>query len=168
MITVQPARIEEVPEIKQVLSETWIDTYGPFLPADVIQRVTALWHKPETLATEIENPRVYFGLAKDERNAILGLVTAGRQSEEIVNVARLYVRPAYQRQGIGGKLLNACIAAFPGVQRLHLEVEAQNEKGLSFYRKQGFREMLRKEEAIEDITLMVIEMEKQLQRHQSR
>ena len=168
MITVQPAGIEEAPEIKQVLSETWIDTYGPFLPADVIQKVTALWHSPETLAAEIENPRVYFGLAKDERNAILGLVTAGRQSEEIVNVARLYVRPAYQRQGIGGKLLNACIAAFPGVQRLHLEVEAQNEKGSSFYRKQGFREMLRKEEAIEDITLMVIEMEKQLQRHQSR
>ncbi len=116
MITVQPAGIEEAPEIKQVLSETWIDTYGPFLPADVIQKVTALWHSPETLAAEIENPRVYFGVAKDERNAILGLVTAGRQSEEIVNVARLYVRPAYQRQGIGAKLLNACIAAFPGVQ----------------------------------------------------
>ena len=84
MITVQPAGIEEALEIKQVLSETWIDTYGPFLPADVIQKVTALWHSPETLAAEIENPRVYFGLAKDERNAILGLVTAGRQSEDIV------------------------------------------------------------------------------------
>ena len=47
MITVQPAGIEEAPEIKQVLSETWIDTYGPFLPADVIQKVTALCIVPK-------------------------------------------------------------------------------------------------------------------------
>ena len=164
MITVQPAEVEEVQEIKQVLSETWIDTYGPFLPAEVIQKVKTLWHSPETLAAEIENPRVFFGVAKDEHNSILGLVTAGRQGEEFVTVARLYVRPISQRQGIGGKLLDACIAAFPEAQRLRLEVEAQNEKGLSFYRKQGFKEVSRKEEKIEETTLEVVEMERQLHR----
>ena len=149
-------------QLKKVLSETWIDTYGPFLPVEVIQKVTSLWHSPETLAAEIENPRVFFGVAKDEHNSIMGLVTAGRQGEEFVTVARLYVRPISQRQGIGGKLLDACVAAFPGAQKLVLEVEAQNVKGLSFYRKQGFKEISRKEEEIEGISLMVVEMEKQL------
>ena len=162
MITVQPAGVEEVHEIKQVLSETWIDTYGPFLPAEVIQKVTTLWHSPETLAAEIENSRVFFTVAKDEHGAILGLMAADRSSDEVVSVGRLYVRPGYQRRGIGGMLLDACIAAFPGARRLRLEVEAQNGKGLSFYRKQGFKEISRKEEEIEGISLKVIEMEKQI------
>ena len=46
MITGQPAEVDEVQEIKKVLSETWIDTYGPFLPAEVIEKVTTLWHRP--------------------------------------------------------------------------------------------------------------------------
>ena len=37
-------------------------------------------------------------------------------------------------------------------------------KGMAFYRKQGFEEVSRKEEEIEGISLMVVEMEKQLHR----
>ncbi len=162
MITVQPAKVDEVPEIKQVLSLTWTDTYGPFLPAEVIEIVTSLWHSPETLAAEIENDRVFFHVAKDDQGAIVGLLTAGRPSDEIVSIGRLYVLPGSQRQGIGGKLLDACVAAYPGVQKLVLEVEAQNEKGLAFYRKHGFREASRKEEELEGIALTAVEMEKQL------
>ena len=162
MITVQPAEVDEVQAIKKVLSETWIDTYGPFLPVEVIQKVTSLWHSLETLATEIENERVFFHVAKNEHGAIVGLLTAGQPSDDIVNIGRLYVLPGHQRQGIGGKLLEACADAFPGAHILRLEVEAQNEKGLAFYRKQGFREISRKEEELEGISLMVVEMEKQL------
>jgi len=157
-----PANVEEVQEIKQVLSETWIDTYSSFLPVEVIHKTTSLWHSPEGLAAEIEAERVCFSVAKDEHGAILGLVTAGRPSEEVVYIARLYVLPGHQRQGIGAKLLDACVAAFPGVRTLRLEVEAQNEKGMAFYRKQGFREISRKEEELEGLSLMVVELEKKL------
>ena len=162
MTIVQPAEVDDVLEIEQVLSETWTDTYGPFLPAEVIQKVTSLWHSPETLAAEIENPRVFFHVAKDQQGSIVGLLTAGRPSDDIVSIGRLYVLPGSQRQGIGGKLLDACVAAYPGAQKLVLEVEAQNEKGLAFYLKQGFREVSRKEEELEGIALTVVEMEKQL------
>ena len=128
----------------------------------MIRKVTSLWHSPETLAAEIENERVFFSVAKNEQGEVIGLVTAGRPSEEVVYIARLYVLPGHQRQGIGGKLLNACTATFPEVRTLRLEVEAQNEKGLSFYRKQGFIEISRKEEELEGISLMVVEMEKRL------
>ena len=162
MIAIQPAEVGEVQEIKQVLSETWIDTYGPFLPLEVIRKVTSLWHSPETLSAEIKNERVFFNVAKNEQGEIIGLLTAGRPSEEVIYIARLYVLPGHQRQGIGARLMEACIAAFPGTETLRLEVEEQNEKGLSFYRKQGFREISRKEEGLEGVSLTVIEMEKKL------
>ena len=162
MVTVQRANVEEVQEIKQVLSETWIDTYGSFLSQDTIQKVTTVWHNPQLLASQVQNPEIFFGVAKDEGNTILGLVTARKQGDDAVVVDRLYVSPQYQRKGIGSKLLEESIIAFPGTRRLRLEVEEQNEKGLSFYRKQGFKEISWKEERVEDETLKVIEMEKQL------
>ena len=162
MITIKPATVKEVAEIKQVLSETWIDTYSSFLPVQVIKKVTALWHSPETLAAEIKNERVFFNVARNEQGEIVGLLTAGRPSEDTVGIGRLYVLPGHQRQGIGARLLEACIAAFPEARRLRLEVEAQNKKGLAFYHKQGFSETSRKEEELEGISLMVVEMEKQL------
>lgn len=157
-----PANIEEVQEVKQVLSDTWIDTYSSFLPVEVINRITSVWHSPETLAAEIKNERVFFNVAKNEQGEIIGLLTANRPSDEIVYVARLYVLPGHQRQGIGGKLLDACVAAFPEAEILRLEVEEQNERGLSFYRKQGFREICRREEELEGISLMVVAMERTL------
>ena len=163
MITIEPATAKEVAEIKQVLSETWIHTYSSFLPEDVIHKITSLWHSPEGLAAEIEDERVCFSVAKDEHGAILGLVTAGRPTDEVVYIGRLYVLPGHQRQGIGGKLLDACVASFPGFQTLRLDVEAQNEKGMAFYRKQGFRETSRKEQEIEGISLVVVEMEKKIE-----
>ena len=164
MIAIQPAEVGEVQEIKQVLSETWIDTYGPFLPLEVIRKVTSLWHSPETLSAEIKNERVFFNVAKNEQGEIIGLLTAGRPSEEVIYIARLYVLPGHQRQGIGAKLLDACVTYFSGFQTLRLEVEAQNEKGMAFYRKQGFTETSRKEDEIEGISLVVVEMEKKIEK----
>lgn len=162
MITVQPALVDEAQQIKQVLSETWIDTYSAFMPLEVIHKITALWHSPETLAIEIENDNVYFAVAKDEKGVVLGLLTASRHSHDIVSIGRLYVLPAYQRRGIGGQLLANCFANFPGARQIRLEVEAANESGLAFYRRAGFTELSRKQETIEGITLTAIEMQLQL------
>ena len=129
------AKVEEVPAIKQVLSETWIDAYQSFIPVEVIQKITSLWHSPESLAAEIENPRVFFHVAKSERGAIVGLLTAGQPGNSVIYIGRLYVLPGHQRQGIGVKLLDACVAAFPEAKVFRLDVEEQNEKGLAFYRK---------------------------------
>jgi ribosomal protein S18 acetylase RimI-like enzyme len=51
----------------------------------------------------------------------------------------LYVLPAHQRQGIGRRLLAAVIDGFPASGKVWLIVEAQNLKGISFYRREGFR-----------------------------
>jgi ribosomal protein S18 acetylase RimI-like enzyme len=58
-----------------------------------------------------------------------------------LEIARLYVLPAFQRQGIGKQLIEASYRALPQARRARLEVEEQNPKGRSFYRKLGFGEI---------------------------
>lgn len=56
-------------------------------------------------------------------------------------VSMLMVREEYQRQGIGRTFLDQVIADCKkvGKDQIRLEVDADNIKGLSFYRKNGFR-----------------------------
>ena len=162
MIAVKKAKVDEVQKIKQVLSETWIDTYGSFLSQETIQTVTTVWHNPQLLASEIQNPKVFFSVAKDQNNTILGLLTASKQEDGTVVINRLYVSPQHQGKGIGSKLLEESMLAFSGVRKFQLEVEEKNKKALLFYYRKGFLQVSRKEIKVEGESFKVIEMEKLL------
>ena len=57
-------------------------------------------------------------------------------------VQDLLVRPDYQRQGIGTKLLEEALATFPHVYQ-RLLVTERSEKNLAFYQSLGFVELFR-------------------------
>lgn len=163
MITVSRVREDEILQAKEVLSATWIDTYGQFLPEDFIGEVTAVWHHPNRLRAEAQRPDVFFGVAKAEDGRLVGLITMQLlDSDELGLVSRLYVHPEYQRRGIGAALLQAAVAASPTVKRLRLDVEEQNHKGRAFYAKQGFHQIAAKQEEISGIVLETLVLEKEL------
>lgn len=161
MITIHKVKQEDIPEVKQVLSHTWKDTYGSYLSDKTIEKVTTVWHDPEALKAQALNPEVYFGVAKED-GKIVGLITVRKIDDRTVFMHRLYVHPDYQRQGIGSQLFDTALQAFPDTKVVRLEVEEENKKGLSFYLKQGFIELERKTDEIEEEKLKSIVMEKRL------
>ena len=162
MISIERANAEDVPEIKQVLSETWRATYSSFLSQATINMVTSVWHSPEQLAAEIQNPRIFFSVARTNDGAIIGLTTVRQITDDTVVLSRLYILPPYQRQGIGSQLLQAGIAAFPTARTIRLEVEENNHSAYTFYHNHGFRETESKEERVEGDVIKVVVMEKRI------
>ena len=162
MITIERVTAEDIPEVKQLLSETWADTYSGILSPQTIQTVTTAWHAPHLLAQQAQNPDLFFAVAKDEHGKHLGLITIGKTDPDALMLYRLYVHPAFQRQGIGSKLVDAALIEFPAAKKMQLEVEADNKKGIAFYLKSGFKEIARRDETIEGEVLKVIVMEKLL------
>jgi ribosomal protein S18 acetylase RimI-like enzyme len=133
---IRPATAADIPGIRAVLAETWRDTYGAFVPLAAIEQATAVWHAPQVLAAELARATTFTGVAEDA-GGLLGMVTAHARPTA-VEIARLYVLPAAQRRGLGGRLLDAALAALPDRGTVRLEVEAQNPKGRAFYVKEGF------------------------------
>ena len=161
MIRIERARLEDISAIKRVLNDTWRATYAHILPPGIIEHITTAWHAPTVLTQEVQNPTLFFGVARTEAEYVVGLVTA-RVSDEVLMVNRLYVVPDYQRQGIGQQLLQASYEAFPACQRVRLGVEVQNHIGVAFYRRQGFTEVGQHQEQIQNTLLEVMTMEKVL------
>lgn len=160
MAEIHLAKVQDVPMISEVLRETWHDTYATLLPKAAIETITSQWHAPALLTQQVQNPAIYFAIAR-VGGAVVGLVTARKQDDAVV-VGRLYVRPQYQRRGIGRQLLESSYHAFVDARIVRLTVEAENRKGVAFYAKEGFREIARVSEQVGGTSLESVVMERAL------
>lgn len=142
-IAIRPAEPDDLEAVRALLAETWHDTYDPLFGADWVSEVSGRWHKVEHLRAQLDVPGTSC-LVAAEGGRILGHILADARKPPLLVIARLYVLPADQRRGIGGRLVDAVLAAHPGCERLRLDVEARNAKGLAFYHRAGFREVDRR------------------------
>lgn len=160
MITFHKATSKDVLEIKNLLRETWLDTYSSIYSQDAINMVTSEWHSVEFLLQQIEDPKGSFVVAKDGEK-LIGMCNATIEHEtHFVNIQRLHVLPGYQRQGIGSNLMKEVIKKFPKAEKIELEVEKQNHRAYSFYKKHGFRKSGEKVFEVNGVSLPCIVMEK--------
>jgi ribosomal-protein-alanine N-acetyltransferase len=90
----------------------------------------------EMILNELNNPNVCFLSAKDDEKVIgyIGAYTFD-DSMEILNFV---VDEAYQRQGVGSLLFNTLLNMYDKTKSIVLEVRYNNEKGISFYKKNNF------------------------------
>jgi ribosomal protein S18 acetylase RimI-like enzyme len=161
VLSIRRARIDDIPQIEAVLSATWRDTYSSFLSPSTIEKVKAEWHAPQILGAEIGRPSTFFGVAESDACGIVGMITA-HSRDDLLSIARLYVLPEFQRQGIGQKLLEESWRVFPRTRRVQLDVEEQNPKGRSFYRKLGFQEVGVRVDEVLGVKVNSIVMEKDI------
>lgn len=68
---------------------------------------------------------------------LVGLLRAVGDGETILYIQDLLVAPAWQRQGIGRRLMEACLDTYPHVRQKVLLTD-HTEGNLAFYRACGF------------------------------
>ncbi|MDD5492565.1 MAG: GNAT family N-acetyltransferase [bacterium] len=162
MITIDEVRIFDIQAVSEVLKTVWVDTYHSFLSPETMMKVTEFWLDPEMLKNQIMNPEVLFLAAKDETGAIVGIATAMHIEPTTLQLARLFVLPAKQRQGIGTLLLEHVVKKIEYIKTIRTEVEENNMRGICFCTKHGFKKVGTKQDIVEDTILLAIVMEKKL------
>lgn len=82
---------------------------------------------------------LYIRAAFDD-GQLVGLLRAVGDGATILFIQDILVLPAYQRQGIGTRLLTDCLAAYEGIYQCHLMTD-QTEKTRAFYESLGFTDV---------------------------
>lgn len=138
-LLVRNAVAADIPAVSRLLIETWHDTYDALIGVAKVNAITARWHAPDALAQQLDAASTCFLVAEVD-HALAGHAYADARALPRLRIARLYVLPAWQRRGIGHALLAALCDRYPSADRLALEVEVDNAKGVAFYRREGFTE----------------------------
>ena len=97
---------------------------------------TAYTDRPDVLRKGFENSLLC--LAAYESDRMIGLVRAVGDGQTVVLVQDILVHPAYQRQGVGTRLMDAMLKRFPNVRQIQLLTD-DTPKTVSFYESLGFK-----------------------------
>lgn len=147
----RPARPEEAEAIQVVARETWEATYAGIVLPEVRVSFVETSYSPQALRRSIsrEGQDHWFWVAEEisPEPEIIGFAevylrpTIAPDAE----LTRIYVRPGWQKKGVGKALLEALIqelrALRPGLRppRLWLSVAAENHQAIAFYELRGFQ-----------------------------
>jgi ribosomal protein S18 acetylase RimI-like enzyme len=124
------------------VAESWRATYTHIFTSEFIDRFLAGAYSVEALQRSIASERSIFLVAK-AGDQVVGFCQAGEGQEghpSALALYRLYLLPAYWRQGIGGRLLAQAETWLKerGATGYSCYVHSQNEVGKAFYQKAGF------------------------------
>ena len=145
-ITITTVLLDDISALQATAAASWWATYGEYLSASFIQDFLARAYSRSSLLAQIADPASHFLVAKHE-DALIGFGQVGptmpRRDAALVAPAdlyRLYLLPAYQRRGIGVRLLAELEAwlrqrAYPYYGAY---VHERNEPAQHFYKAQGF------------------------------
>ena len=79
-----------------------------------------------------------FTITAYKEQELIGLVRYITDEETILFVQDLLVKPDFQRQGVGGELLDRVLNKHPEVNQ-NLLLTDRTENTISFYKRQGFK-----------------------------
>lgn len=143
-ITIRPAEPADAHAIARVQTESWRSTYSGLISAEFlanmdVSRRAAVWHNG---LTDRYNRNCFF-VAEDASGEVVGFAVGGpeREASPIYKgeLMAIYLLDAYQRQGIGRRLVGAVAArlAEQHYQSMLVWVLAGNTNGAAFYKGLG-------------------------------
>lgn len=126
--------------VRDLLIETWHDTYDGLYGAPVVDAICQRWHSLGTLTLQADQAGTAFlvAIGRDRMLLATSLAMISTVDVECVDLQRLYVLPQAQGHGVGRALLRETLARYPAARTVRLEVEPRNLRAIAFYESEGF------------------------------
>ncbi|MDR0996462.1 MAG: GNAT family N-acetyltransferase [Zoogloeaceae bacterium] len=137
--SIVPMTEAALPEIARLARAIWLDAYTGIVPDDQIEYMLAQRYSWRVLSADLRHPDKWLFQVEADGQRI-GFVCCELCKGEF-KVDKLYLLPAYQRRGIGGKLLDHAenLAREKGYDHFILAVNKGNTRAIAAYEKHGLR-----------------------------
>jgi diamine N-acetyltransferase len=145
--TIQPAQLSDASTLRDLMEQTFIDTYAVFNTPENMQRHITERFGLAQVREELQDENGQYLLVK-QNGQLIGFAklvkdhsVQGLEGKRVVEIERIYVTRAYHGQKLGAKLMQACLnwSKDAGFETVWLGVWEHNLKALSFYEKMGFQ-----------------------------
>ncbi len=139
-IVITPARRDDLPEIQRLAHDIWHAHYPGIITREQIGYMLERGYATGVLEEFIDGPDsgIELALADGLRVGFAAWYATGTPGE--VKLDKLYVLQAYQRQGVGARLIARVEseAKLAGATTLVLNVNKNNTQAIRAYEKHGF------------------------------
>lgn len=137
---------QDLVTLQEIASESFADTFGPYTPDDDIKHFNQTYYSLPALLMGLKDPysKTYFYMINGQAVAYIKLNVGPAQTEPdfdgAMEIQRIYVLPAFQKNHIGGKLMHFALeqAAKAHKKQIWLGCWEHNENAKGFYHHYGF------------------------------
>ena len=136
MIWVRTASRRDLPDVRNILVETWHATYDEIYGVERVSEICDSWHTVKSLEENLDRPNSEF-LVADDGTQLCGMAYAS-QAGKVIKLHQLYVLPEFHGRKAGLQLLIEIENSFMDCNEISLEVEENNLKAVAFYTAYGF------------------------------
>jgi ribosomal protein S18 acetylase RimI-like enzyme len=143
-IIIQQPKIEDIPEIQDVVYFSWLDTYPNKelgITKEDVEEQFKDRKSSESIAKATEKlanmPENQLFLVAKEKDKIVGICRTVKHPD-YDELKIIYILPEYQRNGIGRMFWEKAKIFFGTDKNIIVRVANYNQKAISFYRKLGF------------------------------
>jgi len=140
-ILIRPWQKEDFPVVRRILWESWIAAYSSFIPEEDLRAYLEATYQIASLSLLYQSTFIHGFIGEADSEAVGFARIQFYKNENRLYLASLYLLPAFQGQGIGGRLLQTAEerAGAYGLTELWVGVMVQNEAAGRWYARKGFR-----------------------------
>jgi ribosomal protein S18 acetylase RimI-like enzyme len=140
-ILIRPWQEEDFPAVRRILWESWIAAYSSFIPEEDLRAYLEATYQIASLSHLHDSAFIHGFIGEADGEAVGFARTQFHKNENRIYLASLYLLPAFQGKGIGGRLLQVAEekALEYGLTELWVGVMVQNEAAGRWYERKGFR-----------------------------
>jgi ribosomal protein S18 acetylase RimI-like enzyme len=137
-IEIAPLRLDEVEALVELAGSIWRAHYPGIISLEQIDHMLEQRYRPALVRQYMARGDLWLAARAD--GALVGFAHGHPLADGDYKLDKLYVDLDWQRQGIGGALINevAARASRRGFARLVLRVNRNNQQAIDAYLKQGF------------------------------
>lgn len=147
-------KVEDIKDVQRVAKMSWNDTYEGIIPAHIQEKFLYSAYSDEMMKRRLDVSFLYVAEAEAQ---IVGFANFSKVKEEgEMELGAIYLLPEFQGKGVGTALLYEGIANAQTASKVFINVEKENEKGVTFYQAKSFKMLSEFEDVLEGhITIMV-------------
>lgn len=133
------ADLETIRSIAQII---WPETFESILTRDQISYMMEMMYAPNVLTKELHDGHVFYILC-DGEIPIGYIQISAYPPKGTAKLHKVYLLSNYHHQGLGQLMLNYAVecAKELGFQRIILNVNKNNSRAISAYKRNGFRQI---------------------------
>jgi len=137
-IEIAPLRLDEVDALVELAGSIWRAHYPGIISLEQIDHMLEQRYRPALVRQLMARGDLWLAARND--GELVGFAHGHPLADGDYKLDKLYVDLDWQRQGIGGALINAVAARAGrrGFARLVLRVNRNNQQAINAYLKQGF------------------------------
>jgi diamine N-acetyltransferase len=137
MIQLHIATLEDVPLIRRLADEIWLDHYPQIIGMEQVTYMLGKMYSTERLTAQISDKSTFF-LVKDDTECIGFIAVTPGEEPHHWFIDKFYLNTQTQGKGVGSEAFARLMDALPDAKGFSLQVNRQNYKSINFYFKNGF------------------------------